>query len=337
MFIFGPRLPKSSDNIGGAVVLHEDFLHQLFLNDCEHIQFDTNKSNHKYRIIFIFSLLIFLFYNRKNLSSEIIFINSSSDYLYIIPLIKFLFPRSKIILRKFGSEIKDTYMGNSGRIKKYLCGYIVNKCTMLLYLETKKLCDYFVENVTCDVKWFPNVRTTKKDNFCSVNESKTEMKKIIFLGHLKKDKGVSDLFKTADLVDNCIFDLYGVDCENFAKLKKPNNVNLCGIVERENVFEIISKYDILFLPSYKEGYPGVIVESLLCGVPVISTNVGGIPEMIDGRNGLLCDPGDITGFKSAINTVIKNQDRFTLNAKKSGLLYDSSRVTKAIIDYILNQ
>lgn len=51
--------------------------------------------------------------------------------------------------------------------------------------------------------------------------------------------------------------------------------------------------DVYVLPSYKEGLPISILEAMSYSLPVISTRVGGIPEIImNGKNGLLINPGD---------------------------------------------
>jgi len=59
--------------------------------------------------------------------------------------------------------------------------------------------------------------------------------------------------------------------------------------------------DIFVLPSYNEGLPMSILEAGSFGLPVISTPVGGIPEVIeDGVNGYLIEPGDIEALKDRL-------------------------------------
>lgn len=67
--------------------------------------------------------------------------------------------------------------------------------------------------------------------------------------------------------------------------------------------------DVFVLPSRTEGMPMVILEAMQSGLPVVCTNVGGIPEIItDGVNGITVKPDDIDGLGSAIDMVLTNPD-----------------------------
>ena len=66
--------------------------------------------------------------------------------------------------------------------------------------------------------------------------------------------------------------------------------------------------DVFLLPSYFEGLPYTILEAMAHGLPVIATNVGAIPEVIEeGINGFLINPGDIDDLTKKIETLITNK------------------------------
>ncbi|WP_433515871.1 glycosyltransferase [Nonomuraea sp. CA-143628] len=78
-----------------------------------------------------------------------------------------------------------------------------------------------------------------------------------------------------------------------------DNVRLLGHVP--DAARLIASADLLVLSSAHEGLPVVVMEALAAGVPVVSTAVGGVPDLIDnGRNGLLTRPGDPDALAEAI-------------------------------------
>jgi teichuronic acid biosynthesis glycosyltransferase TuaC len=62
--------------------------------------------------------------------------------------------------------------------------------------------------------------------------------------------------------------------------------------------------DIFCLTSYYEGCPNVLVEALACGRPIVATNVGGIPELVDGRSGILVPPRDAAKLRLALDAAL---------------------------------
>ncbi len=72
----------------------------------------------------------------------------------------------------------------------------------------------------------------------------------------------------------------------------------------ENVAAILRESDLLLLFSNYENSPCVIIESLASGVPVVSTNVGGIPELISPKNGLLVNPKDEDELYEQLNRML---------------------------------
>lgn len=65
--------------------------------------------------------------------------------------------------------------------------------------------------------------------------------------------------------------------------------------------------DVVTLPSYMEGCPNAVLEALACGRPVVATNVGGIPEILSDRSGILIPPRDPAKLAEALNSVLDKQ------------------------------
>jgi len=98
--------------------------------------------------------------------------------------------------------------------------------------------------------------------------------------------------------------------------KKYNEfISLLGFIPEGSRF--YKNYDIFFLPSKKEGLPYVLLEAGLAELPVITSNVGGIPEIVEHeKSGLLYSPYDVDGFAKALQKLATStSERFRLGKK----------------------
>jgi len=82
-----------------------------------------------------------------------------------------------------------------------------------------------------------------------------------------------------------------------------NNVFLIGFIT--DAFECLKAFDLFVLPSVKEGQPWTILEAMAAGVPIVATNIAGIPETIENeKSGLLVEPADPEALSSAIEKML---------------------------------
>lgn len=78
---------------------------------------------------------------------------------------------------------------------------------------------------------------------------------------------------------------------------------------RWDIAEILSKSDIFILTTFWEGFPRSIIEAMRAGLPVIATNVAGIPESVsEGETGYLVEPADIPAIAERLSELISNPD-----------------------------
>lgn len=83
-----------------------------------------------------------------------------------------------------------------------------------------------------------------------------------------------------------------------------------GWVGPDKKSELLSSSDVFILPSYIEGVPISILEAMTYRLPILSTNVGGIPEIVNhGKNGFLHNPGDKEKLFEYIKAIIENNER----------------------------
>ena len=137
------------------------------------------------------------------------------------------------------------------------------------------------------------------------------------VGMLTKQKGFAYLIEAAKLVSeknaNVKFSIVGdgPEFENLKnlikKLQLEDTVDLLGL--RYDIPDLLSKWDIYVQPSMWEGLCITIVEAMACGLPVLASNVGGIPESVfDGQNGFLVPPKYPCELATRISYLIENPD-----------------------------
>lgn len=77
--------------------------------------------------------------------------------------------------------------------------------------------------------------------------------------------------------------------------------------EGDDAMTRVAQADVFVLTSLSEGLPMVVVEAMALSKPIVATNVGGVPELIeDGVSGLLAPPGDIAGIADAVSRILDN-------------------------------
>lgn len=179
---------------------------------------------------------------------------------------------------------------------------------------------------------------------------RTDEKIILYAGTINERKGYSDLIKAFAKIASkhpewkVVFAGNG-EIEKGEQLARQldiaNQVVFEGWVSGTPKDNLFRKASIFCLPSYAEGFPMAVLDAWAYGLPVITTPVGGIPDVaVDGENMLLFNPGDIDKLAEDIDRLITDnvlrhkiceasiefaKDKFNVNTinKQLGKIYDS--------------
>ena len=181
-------------------------------------------------------------------------------------------------------------------------------------------------------------------NYFSFKNLKKKGKiKVTMISRLLKHKGVIeflDLAKTFSQNNNVSFFLVGdFDVNNPSNINKDlitsmkNVKNFIYLGYKKNIKSIIYDSDIIVLPSYREGFPKVLIEAAACGRAAITTKVPGCREaVINKRTGLLIRPSDLKGLINSLFFFLKNRkliEKFGRNARKFAIKnFDIRNVVK---------
>jgi len=329
----GPRINIENPVISGGVgVLFEDLLLQMKHEGVEYAVVNTNKLHFKSKLVaYIYILGHFFgkFWKYDHISLH----GTYNDYVFIAPVVVFMSKifNKKVSLRKFAGNMDNLY-ANSNLIYKILIRYILTHSD-INFFETKYLVHYFYK-YNQNTFWFPNVR--KSTIF---RTKKSYNKKFVFMGHVKDEKGIKLLCQVSNLLSNeYTIDIFGSLVDGYTEeYFKHYKLNYKGVVEPSEVTKILSDYDVLILPSYREGYPGVIIEALSVGLVVIATSLDGIKEMINEKMAILIDTGNVQQLQKAIESFDKiKYVQMSEAALMQFKLFDSEIYTKKFLKRISN-
>ena len=151
------------------------------------------------------------------------------------------------------------------------------------------------------------------------NPYSLDARNVLFMGRLGVRKGTFDLIEAIKRLDKDIpadvkFYLCGDMGENEVRQKVKelgieHRIAHVGWIDGEQKREFMSKSMINCLPSYNEGLPMTILETMAAGIPNISTNIASIPEvLVDGENGYLITPGDVDALVDRLRKLINEPD-----------------------------
>ncbi len=110
------------------------------------------------------------------------------------------------------------------------------------------------------------------------------------------------------------------------------------ITNSEEMSKIYSAADLFVLPSQAENFPNTICEALFCGTPVVAFEVGGIPELINPKNGKLAILGESKSLALSINTVLNHPENYNRTTiREAAVSFMSSPVVAKKYIEIYNQ
>lgn len=168
--------------------------------------------------------------------------------------------------------------------------------------------------------------------------------RILFVGRIIPVKGLENLIKSMKLVidKRCDAHLHVVGPtddsrylnylqELTKKMGVTEQVDFTGGLSGNALLNEYAESSIFVLPSRDESNPIVVLEAMASGKPVIATNVGGIPYMVeDGKNGILVNYGDSNGLAEKILMLMndkKLRDFVAENGKKTAMMYSWEKIS----------
>lgn len=123
--------------------------------------------------------------------------------------------------------------------------------------------------------------------------------------------------------------------------KKCRELGICSEVrflgKQDKVEEILSISDLFMIPSGSETFGLAALEAMSCGVPVISSNIGGLPEVnVHGETGYLCELGDVETMGKYATSILEDEKlhkKLATGARKRAELFEIDKIVTVYEEY----
>ena len=212
----------------------------------------------------------------------------------------------------------DRFYEQGPEIQKFLIKKVISSSDCVIAL-TERWAVFFTKFVSKKrIKVLPNSVHADLYEYYRKKTRKSKRPTLIFAGIFSENKGIYDLLSVIVRLKEQIPEirLLLAGDGNITKIKEliktnaiEDNVEIVGWVSPEKLISLYCESHIFVLPSYYEGLPMVLIEAMACGLPVVSTRVGGIPEIIEeGINGFLIMPGDKEALFEKLLALSKDLD-----------------------------
>lgn len=162
---------------------------------------------------------------------------------------------------------------------------------------------------------------------------------VSFVGRVSAEKGIYEFIEAAKMNPGLPFKVAGMLDKNFTIPEDcPKNVEFVGFVKGDALNEFYLRSKIIVVPSkWYEGFPNVITRGMLLKRPVITTNIGAMPSIIeDGVHGYLVEPGNVSQLGESIARLYKDDNKckaFGMSGyEKARILYSREAVYNTLIN-----
>lgn len=325
---------------GGIAQVLYNYKNYIF-NDFKYVINSKKGSKIRKAFVFLSSLIQTIFILIFDKKIKILHIhtasyNSFERSAFFVRIGKFF--KKKIILHIHGGDFENYYKLNANRV----CT-ILDKCDCLITLSQ------YWKKFFSAITTYPDVHIIKNPVSLSHiylhnNRDIDNRVHFLFLGLIAPEKGVFDLIDTIAankdiLKDRILLHIGGngeVETLNSQIIKYDISSLIIyeGWVSGRKKEKLFNETDVFILPSYAEGLPISILEAMSYKMPILTTPVGGIPEVVGNmENGILFTPGDKRAILDAIIYCLDNKADIIRMGEKSYqkiLPYSSDNVVKEL-------
>lgn len=226
-------------------------------------------------------------------------------------LAKWVRKKGRVVFHMHASQFDTFYESASPWLKRWIRKTLDQLDGLVVLSDEWR--DYYEMITKTTITVIENaVRAPKAPNY------NPNAKQIVTFGRIGQRKGSYDILKVAEQLGESFpqieFVFYGdgeiAQVEEEIKQKQLHNVRVGGWVTAEMKVEVMRETLLHLLPSYQEGLPMAILETMAEGIPNLATNVGGIPQVLqDEQNGYMIQPADVPAMTTKLTAFLTNETK----------------------------
>ena len=222
-----------------------------------------------------------------------------------------------VLVHTHGAEFQVFFLELPFFFQKTL-SYIFRQCNGFIVLS-KSWQDFYTSQLGLDPRKVFLLSNSVELPSDLPNRSSREKISFLFCGRVGERKGAFDLIQALALLSPTLRSQMKLiiagdgDIEQAktlaTQLSVMDQTTFLGWVKPKQRDQLLQQADVFILPSYNEGLPLSILEAMAWQLPIITTPVGGIPEVIVSQdNGLLINPGDVQALSHAMQSLVENEE-----------------------------
>ncbi|MBC6111858.1 glycosyltransferase [Pedobacter fastidiosus] len=311
IIIIGPSIERTKGGIASVIKGFLESNSENFGYKCFHYVSHVEGGGIN-KILFFLKCFFKLLFTKK---IALVHIHTACDASFYRKALFAVLSRVKgvpVFMHIHGADFDDFYLKSNVFLKSFIRYLLVNCSRVIVLSNYWKV--FFEDNLNLKNLEILN-NAVNVDLFCRCCSVPKNIHSFLFLGRLGERKGTYDLIKAIDLIINRDglkhFKFYFAGDGEIEESKKiitdlnlNNYVDVLGWVDNEMKLSVLSKADTVILPSYNEGLPVALLEAMAAGKVILSTPVGGIPDLVaEGVNGFLVQPGDVDDLASKIKFI----------------------------------
>ena len=217
---------------------------------------------------------------------------------------------------------------------------VIKKSTAVFVLDRGTEKDYSAYNRRVILVRNSIVCRSRQERHPSFRQNSEQEVRFLFVGRLSEGKRIGTIMEAVKGYHRpCTLSILG-DGEERQKLEEEargsERIRILGAVEPDEVERFMRSSDILVMNSDSEGMPMGILEAIRTGMPVITTDVGGIHEALTFGSDSEATDGTAQGIRDAADRILAGYDRYSEKAYEKSLQFDYRKVNEKVLN-ILNE